>query len=86
MRSKIKKYVKERDEMLRKCSVEELRKFTNAHKQYYDAEWLKAFNEATDEVLEVTLHKMIVNVTSMPEELRSKSAIWLVTRGYHLNI
>lgn len=86
MRKEIKKYVKERDEMLKKRSVEELRKFVNSHKQYYDSAYIEAFNMASDNLLEVTLHKMIVNVTSMPETMRSQSAIWLVTRGYDLNI
>ena len=86
MRCNVKKYVKERDQMLRKGSVEELRKFVNSHKENYSEDYIKAFNEASDEVLEVTLHKMIVNVTSMPEAMRSQSAIWLVTRGYSINI
>ena len=83
---KIKKYVKERDEMLKKCDVNELRKFVNAHKDYYSADYIEAFNEASDEVLLATLHKMIVNVTSLPFKMREKSAHWLIDRGYSLNI
>ena len=72
--------------MLKKCDVNELRKFANAHKELYSAEWLTAFNAASDEVLTVTLHKMIVNVPKLPEDLRSKSAIWLISHGFSLNI
>lgn len=86
MKAQIKRYVKERDEMLKKCDVTELRKFVNAHKGFYSAEFITAINAASDEVLIVTLHKMIVNVPKLPEELRSKSATWLITHGFDLNI
>lgn len=86
MRRNLKKFVKARDEMLKKCDVGELRKFVNDNKQYYGEGYVNSFNNASDATLEITLHKMIVNVTSLPEELRSKSAQWLVTRGYGLNI
>ena len=85
MRCDVKKFVKERDEMLKKRSVEELVKFVNSHKQYYDEGHIKMVNEASHEVLEVALNKMIVNVPSLPEELRSQCARWLVMRGYNLN-
>lgn len=85
MRRNIKKYVKERNEMLKKCSVQELRKFVASHTEFYDAPYIAAFSKAPDEVLEVSLHKMIVNVPSLPKELRSNSARWLVLRGYDLN-
>jgi hypothetical protein len=86
MKAQIKKYVKERNEMLKKCNVKELRKFVNEHKGYYSAEYLENFNKASDEVLQVTLHKMIVNVPTLPAELREKSAFWLVLHGFSLEI
>ena len=86
MKVQIKRYVKERDEMLKKCDVTELRKFINAHKEFYSAEYLTAFNAASNEVLEVTLHKMIVNVPKLPKGLRDKSAIWLISHNYTLKI
>ena len=86
MKVQIKRYVKERDEMLKKCDVNELRKFVNDHKEAYSAEYLTAFNAASDEVLTVTLHKMIVNVPKLPKELRDKSALWLISHGYDLKI
>ena len=84
--SRIESYVKERDEMLRKCSVDELRKFVKKHKQYYDKCFVDSFVKAKDEVLEITLHKMIVNCTSLPFDFRQKSADWLLDRGYSLEI
>ena len=86
MKAALKKYVKERDEMLKKCSVAELRKFVNEHKHLYSKEYIEAFNNASDEVLEVTLHKMIVNVLNLPTDLRRASALWLVTHGFRLDI
>ena len=82
----IEQYVKDRNEMLKKCSVLEFRKFVNAHSRQYSAEYLSAFNAAPDEVLKISLHKMIVNVPSLPKELREKSAFWLILHGYDLNV
>ena len=86
MINKLKKYVEDRDKMLKKCDVNELRKFVNEHKEFYTDGYIEAFNAATDEVLLITLHKMIVNVTSMPFKMRQKSADWLLSRGYSLTI
>lgn len=86
MKAKLKQYVRERDEMLKKCSVTELRKFVAEHKECYSAEYLENFSKASDDVLEATLHKMIVNVKSLPMDLRTKSALWLGMHGLSLNI
>ena len=86
MKSAIKQYVKERNEMLKKCNVSALRQFVNEHKGYYSAEYLEKFNKASDEVLQVTLHKMIVNVPKLPKELRENSAYWLILHGFSLEI
>ena len=86
MKARIKQYVKERNHMLKKCNVSELRKFVNEHKQLYTSEYLENFNNASDEVLEVTLHKMIVNVPSLPKRLRERSAFWLALHGFSLNL
>ena len=81
-----KKFIKERDMMLKRRSVEEFIKFVNANKQYYGEAYVKAVTEAPYKTLEVAINKMIVNVTSMPEELRSQCGRWLVSRGYSLDI
>ena len=86
MKSAIKKYVKERDAMLLKRDVAELKKFVNSHKQFFDPVFIIAFNNARDGFVEVTLHKMIVNAIKLPEDLRKESAIWLTSRGYRLDI
>ena len=83
MNAVIKKYVKERDEMLKKCSVEELKRFIKNHN---NAEFYENFCNASELVQEATLHKMIVNVPKLPKELRAKSMLWLVTHGMGTNI
>lgn len=82
----IQKYVKERDEMLLKCSVDELKKFIGKYEEYYNPMFVDAIARAKDEVLEITLHKMIIHCTNLPFDFRQKSADWLLDRGYDLEI
>ena len=84
-RDDIKRFVKERNEMLKKRKVSELRKFVNDHAELYGAEFVKNINAAPDVVLKITLHKMIVNVPSLPKAMRDKNARWLYLRGFDLN-
>ena len=86
MNKNVKKYVKERDAMLKKRDINELRKFVINHAEYFSTEFVEAFMIAPDEVVEVTLHKMIVNAVKLPKHLRDSSAIWLTMRGYKLEI
>lgn len=86
MKALIKKYVKERNEMLKKCNVNELRKFVNEHKQLYSGDFVEQFINASDYVAEITLHKMIVNVPNLPQGLRERSALWLGLHGFSLEI
>lgn len=81
----IEKFVKERDEMLLKRDVNELRKFINERKDIYESFFIKATNAASDEVLEITLHKMIANVTSLPADFVEESIEWLLERGYSVD-
>ena len=78
----LEKFVKERDEMLLKRDVNELRKFVNDREGIYERFFIIALNTASDEVLEITLHKMIANVTSLPREFVEESKEWLKARGY----
>ena len=82
----IEKYVKERDKMLLKCSVAELKKFIAKYEKYYNPMMVDALARAKDEVLEITLHKMIIHCVNLPFDYRQKSADWLLDRGYRLNL
>ena len=83
---KEKQYIKDRDEMLKKCDVAEYRKFVEKYKELLGAEFMSKFSKATDEVLEVSLRKMIVAAVNLPFELRKASAVWLVNNGYNLDL
>lgn len=83
---KIKQFVKVRDEMLLKCNVDELRKFIKDNRRYYSPKFVKDIILAPDNVLEITLHKMIVNCTSLPTDFRFKSAKWLKVRNLDLGV
>ena len=78
----IQKYQKKRDEMLMKCDPEELRKFIEDNAEQFDEHYVKAITTAPRSILELTLHKMIVNVKSLPKSRRNESAKWLLDRGY----
>jgi hypothetical protein len=82
----MKKLVRERNNMLKKCDVNELRRFVRNNAQIYHEDFVLAIELASDQVLEATLHKMIVNVPSLPRRLREKSAEWLFKRNMDLNV
>jgi transcriptional antiterminator len=77
----IEKYVKERDEMLLKGSVNELKKFIAEHETYYDLMLVDIIARAKNDTLEKILHTMIINCTNLPEDYRQKSLEWLQKRS-----
>lgn len=79
---KLERFVRERDEMLLKCSVEELKHFVVNHAKEYGEDFVEAFLLAGDLIQEVTLHKMIAAVTTMPVHMRRDSMAWLTEHGY----
>lgn len=82
----IEKYAKERDEMLLKGSVAELKKFVKKYEQYYSTTIANSMVREKDEVIEITLHKMIIHCVNLPFGYRQKSADWLLDRGYSLDL
>ena len=78
----IEQFVKERDEMLLKRSVPALRQFLEEHKECYPEGFIEGFRLVSDAVAEITLHKMIANVTTLPKKYRVLSRLWLIVRGY----
>lgn len=81
MTNKVKRYVKDRDEMLMKRSVEALEAFIEAHKDMLSEGFGERFSAAPQMVKEATLHKMIVEAVKLPEDIRRESAMWLASRG-----
>jgi hypothetical protein len=79
-------FVKERDKMLLKRSVPALREFVEKHADLYGAEFVDSFRAASDEIAEITLHKMIANCTNLPKTQRIISRLWLISRGFSADI
>ena len=86
MNAKIKKYVRERDEMLLKRDVAALEEFVRSHAEFYQEGFAEIFSAAKDDVKEATLHKMIVHAVKLPVKIRSESALWLITHGFQLEV
>ena len=82
----LKQYVIERDEMLQKGNVQEFKKFITKWKDIFPESTYRQLQVASDLVLLITMHKMILTVTTMPEEVKAKSRKWLLDRGYKLAI
>jgi hypothetical protein len=81
MDKELKRYIRARDEMLLKGSVEELKKFALENKKHYSPMFIQMLDKASYATLEITLHKMIANCSTLPEDYRKESADWLLERG-----
>ena len=44
------------------------------------------FKLPTDEILEITIRKMVIHEANVPESTKQKAAKWLLERGYDLNL
>jgi hypothetical protein len=86
MNAKIKRYVKERDEMLKKRDIAALEEFVRSHAEFYHEGFAEMFAAASEEVKRATLHKMIVNAVKLPKDMRAESARWLISHGFSLGI
>ena len=82
MSKELKAFVKARDEMLLKGSIDELRSFVEENRGLYDDNIVHEILDCSDEVAEITLHKMITAATNLPFEYRMNSVAWLTERGY----
>lgn len=80
---KLERFIRDRDEMLLKCSVEELRAFVESRAgEWYDFAFVETFLEAPELIQESVLHKMIVSVTTVPVKQRQESMTWLLAHGF----
>lgn len=66
----LKKYIMELKEILKKESVKELRDFMWKYKDIYE------FEIPSDQLLEITMYKMIVENVDMPKRLKKKAREW----------
>ena len=44
----------------------------------------ECFSLPSDEVLEITIRKMAVDKTNIPEDIQEEAKAWLLARGYDL--
>ena len=84
--NKIKKFVKERDKMLCRCSVDELRKFVNNNADLYGLDFVEVFNLMNDEIAEATMYKMIYHCTNIPLNIRERAVKWLTEHNFSLEV
>jgi len=83
MNKKVEKFVRERNEMLAKNSVEELEKFFKKwHRDVY-----KEFKASKPIVKQATLYKMICNVPELKgTDLEKEATVWLRTMHMQRNL
>ena len=77
---KIKRWVKERDEVVLSLDIERFKAF------YTKWQALGVYDPAkalpSDDILEIALRKAIVHMESATEEQKNDAAVWLTMRGY----
>ena len=86
--SLLEQYVKDRDEATIKAvetdTLEPFKAFVN---KYYQAGiYPKCFKLPSDEVLEISVRKMVLHELNAPESTKQKATEWLLSRGYDLEL
>ena len=84
----IKQYVKERDKatiaVVEGASIEVFKAFI---KKWYDNGYLPAcYSLPSDEVLEITVRKMVIHEVDAPPSTKEIAIEWLTSRGYDLKL
>ena len=69
----IRKYVKERDDVVLSMDVDRFRKFTR--------KWNPELKQPSDEVMEITLRKMALSIPSMPWNVQQEAREWLIAHN-----
>lgn len=84
----VKDYVKDRDKatiaVVEGESIEVFKAFVNKWRDlgFYPS----CFKMPSDEVLEITVRKMVIYEINAPESTKEKARDWLLSRGYDLKI
>lgn len=74
----MKQWLKERDEAAKSYDVEKFKKFYNKYKA------LGIYNKTlpSDEVIEISMRKMVCNMSKATKEEVREATEWLTSRGY----
>lgn len=79
-------YTRERNEMLKSCSVHKFRDFVVANHNFYPKGFVNYVCLASDDVILVTIHKMRVNADGLAYGLKRYSRLWLAEHGFSADI
>ena len=84
----VKAYVDERDRAtIAVVEGESIEVFKAFIKKWYDLGYMPpCFALPADEVLEISVRKMVIHETNAPESTREKAREWLLSRGYDLEL
>ena len=84
----IKAYVDERDRAtIAVVEGESIEVFKAFIKKWYDLGYMPpCFALPTDEVLEISVRKMVIHEARAPESTKEKAIAWLLSRGYDLEL
>lgn len=84
----VKDYVEDRDRatiaVVEGESIEVFKAFVN---KWYDLGFMPScFKLPSDEVLEISVRKMVIHEINAPESTKAKAREWLLSRGYDLEL
>lgn len=72
-------YLKDRDEAVRSMDIDTFKAFINKHKPVFAS-------DISDEVIEITMRKMAVHITSIDIDTRVNAFRWLLEHGYDFDL
>lgn len=79
----IKEFVKDRDKAVKEaCRTGDLENFKAFFKKYQERGVYKLLPLPSDEVLEISIRKMLLNTASATIEEYAEAYKWLIERGY----
>ncbi len=74
-------------ELLEACLTFDVETFKSFVNKWYTAEYYPpCFSLPADEVIEITLRKIVVNRRDAPRDKQEEAADWLLSRGYDLDL
>ena len=79
----IKEFVRDRDAAVMTFDVEEFKRF---YQKWRDKGLYTIGLPQNNKVLEITMRKMAVHSTGIPEEVREEAGKWLTDRGFSLDL
>ena len=82
-KEQIKQFVNDRDKAVATFDLDVFKKF---YEKYKAKGIYKIDLPKSDKVLEITIRKMAVHSTNLPEKTRAEATKWLLERGYSTDL